>query len=149
MPQMPQMPQMPSAYCQSESLERPNIEASNSVLISYISFQSAHGLRLVWHQLNLAGFNDLELLEKLYHLIELWLQDAFQGAWVSLYFSGWLNKPSLHLWQRCLSSHCSRWPILWFDLGRFFARWLLAWGRSIESRDSVLAAGPRNRQKDA
>ena len=44
---------------------------------------------------NLAGFHDLELQKKLNHLlIELWLQDAFQGAWGSLYFQGaWKNHP--------------------------------------------------------
>ena len=43
------MAQLRSAYCHSEPPERPDIEASNGNLL--ISFQSAHGLRLVWHQL--------------------------------------------------------------------------------------------------
>ena len=38
----------------------------------------------------LAGFHDLELLEKLndHLLIKVWFQESFQGDWRSLYFQG-------------------------------------------------------------
>ena len=100
---------------------------------------------------NLAGFHDLELLRKLNHLlIELWLQDAFQGAWGSLYFQGaWKNNPCYTFGEQTIAGKdvspvaVVGWGILWFDLGRFFELWLLAnHGRLLPRQNLWLSKRP-------
>ena len=83
----------------------------------------------------LAGFHDLELLEKLngHLLIKVWFQESFQGDWRSLYFQGAeKNHPCCTFGEQTIADkdvspviEVVGWVILWFDLGRFFARWLL------------------------
>ena len=82
----------------------------------------------------LACFHDLELAKKLVHrlLIALWVLDAFQGHSGSLCFQGaWKHRPCCTCGQQTIAGK-DVWPvigvgrcILWFDLGRIVAWWLL------------------------